>query len=236
MMTGSSKCDPRTTVLLIQSAKPTDLNALHEIRRKAWVIAYKDIYTLDEINKNFNGSSSERRTWPSINYTNEEIFVCYIRRNDIKILSSQGNDDENDDSNYHRTENNVSRAESNENVMTVKDQKEEGEESKLVIGGYAKWCFSTGQKAELSSLYIDPQYWNLGCGSMLWDHIMSRCQEESISCLDIWLLEKARSKYFYISKGCNQSKEEDGREGGKSGDYFVGHHKETALCYEMKFT
>merc|ERR1712154_520516 len=163
-----------------------------------------DIYSLDEISTYFNGSSSERRTWPSIKYTDEEIFICYIR---------------------------------SKNDVTVEEQKEEErKESKMVIGGYAKWCYERGQKGELSSLYIDPKYWNLGCGSMLWDHIMLRCKEEFILSLDIWLLDKAKSKYFYISRGCHQSQEEHGKEGGKSGDYFIGHHKETALCYEMTFT
>ena len=223
-MVDSNKCDLSSKTLFIQSAKLTDADSLHNVRRKAWEIAYKDIYTQDEIKNYFNGSANERRTWPSIDYTVEETFVCYIRRKGNKLLSQ---DDDTDISN-HRTG----------NYLTVKEQKEieEGEESKLVIGGYAKWCFTSNQKGELLSLYIHPTYWNLGCGSMLWDHIMLRCQEEFISSLDIWVLDKARSKDFYISKGCHQSVEQHKGKSGKSGDYFIGQHQEKALCYEKKFT
>ncbi len=191
------------------------LTKLHRIRQEAWEVAYSHIYCQDEIDQYFNGRYVERRTWPSINYDLGETYIA--------LCSTE----------QHR-------------VQQPHQQQQ--------IIGYAKWCFSAGGKGELQSLYVLPKFWNAGCGSMLWDRIVKRCREENVTNLDIWVLDRARSKYFYMSKGCSLAHTAvfgGGSDGDGDayvlsdasathqmfGDYFIGQHKEKAVCYrKMDFT
>mmetsp|Transcript_12020 Transcript_12020/g.16626 ORF Transcript_12020/g.16626 Transcript_12020/m.16626 type:complete len:218 (-) Transcript_12020:5-658(-) len=102
-----------------------------------------------------------------------------------------------------------------------KEEKEEGGKEEKVVG-YAKWGWTPRSKGELHSLYVLPQYWNLGGGSMLWDCIMTTCCEEQVESLDIWVLDRARSGEFYSSRGCRRVGD---------GDYYIGDHMELAVCY-----
>ena len=95
--------------------------------------------------------------------------------------------------------------------------------SSTAICAYAKWGWTPHAQAELHSLYVSPSYWNRGCGSMLWDAIMTKCRTEQVQSMDIWVLKAARSGEFYAARGCQRVAE---------GDYFIGEKKETAVCYQ----
>lgn len=107
------------------------------------------------------------------------------------------------------------------------------------IVGYVKWAWNDYNEkdltrrirsdvvqpsrfGEINSLYIHPNYWNKGIGSLLWKRIISLCHENEVKSLDIWVLQNARSAQFYIGKGCRYI---------TKGDYFIGDHLETAHCY-----
>ena len=97
--------------------------------------------------------------------------------------------------------------------------------SSTAICAYAKWGWTPHAQAELHSLYVSPSCWNRGCGSMLWDAIMTKCRTEQVQSMDIWVLKAARSGEFYAARGCKCVAE---------GDYFIGDKRETALCYRWK--
>ena len=99
--------------------------------------------------------------------------------------------------------------------------------------GYAKWAWiaaaadaaaasATQSRAEMNSLYVDPEHWGSGIGTLLWDRIIMTCREKNIESMDVWVLGRARSGEFYASKGCRLE---------ENGDYFIGDHVETASCY-----
>lgn len=91
-----------------------------------------------------------------------------------------------------------------------------------IIAAYASFGWTPHDKGELKSLYVLPQFWNKGIGTQLWNHIIDLCHKEQIKTFDIWVLENARSSEFYLSKGCIKVDQ---------GDYYIGEHLETALCY-----
>lgn len=95
--------------------------------------------------------------------------------------------------------------------------------STTAICAYAKWGWTPHAQAELHSLYVSPSYWNRGCGSMLWDSIVTKCRTEQVQSMDIWVLKAAQSGEFYAARGCKRVAE---------GDYFIGKKKETAVCYQ----
>jgi len=91
-----------------------------------------------------------------------------------------------------------------------------------IVAAYASFGWTPDDKGELKSLYVLPQFWNQGIGTQLWNHITDLCHKEQVKSIDIWVLENARSSEFYLSKGCIKVDQ---------GDYYIGEHLETALCY-----
>lgn len=177
------------TKILLRKWSPTTsntiniTNALESIRREAWEVAYRHIYSQEEVDRYFEGLSKEGRTWPSIPCRHEETAVC-----EVQPLT-------------HTAE-----------IATQLP----------AICAYAKWGWTPRAQAELRSLYVSPQHWNRGCGTILWDSIMSKCRTEQVQSMDIWVLAAARSGEFYAARGCKRVGE---------GDYFIGDKRETALCY-----
>jgi len=93
--------------------------------------------------------------------------------------------------------------------------------------GYAKWAWiaaasATPSRAELNSLYVDPEHWGNGIGTLLWDIIIMTGREKNIESMDVWVLGRVRSGELYASKGCRLE---------ENGDYFIADHVGTALCY-----
>ena len=158
-------------------------NTLESIRREAWEVAYRHIYSQEEVDRYFEGLSKEGRTWPSIPCRHEETVIC-----EVQPLTSTA----------------------------------ETATQSPAICAYAKWGWTPRAQAELHSLYVSPQHWNRGCGTILWDSIMLKCRTEQVQSLDIWVLAAARSGEFYAARGCKRVGE---------GDYFIGDKRETALCY-----
>jgi GNAT superfamily N-acetyltransferase len=96
------------------------------------------------------------------------------------------------------------------------------------ICGYAKWGWANGKsEGELRSLYIPPSHWKRGIGSILWDRVVECAKQQHVRSLDIWVLQRAKSGDFYTARlgqgGCIVEKINEG-------DYYVGSHRETALC------
>ena len=204
----------------LRHAQESDWDTIHTIRQKAWEVAYKHIYSQEEIKCYFDGQSDERRTWSATTYDHEETIVCYYLEEEKETKE--------DTASFSNST--VRTSKGGENMNSSKEAEEEvtKEESSSDIIGYIKWCFTKNGKGEILSLYIHPNHWNRNCGSMLWDYVMKKCQstQHSVTHLDIWVLDRARSKEFYISRGCVE---------GSSGDYFIGEHEEKAVCYHKYF-
>ena len=202
----------RKRKISLRHAQQSDWETIHTIRQKAWEVAYKDIYSKDEIKWYFDGQSDERRTWPTTTYDHEETIVCYC--------SKEENETKETATSFSTS---TSKSGENEDISKEEEATKDAASSSDIIG-YIKWCFTKNGKGEVLSLYIHPNHWNRNCGSMLWDYIMNQCQNtlHNVTNLDIWVLDRARSKEFYISRGCVE---------GQSGDYFIGEHKEKAVCY-----
>ena len=96
--------------------------------------------------------------------------------------------------------------------------------------GYAKWTWiaaasAAPTRAELNSLYVDPEHWGSGIGTLFWDRIIMTCREKNIESMDVWVPGRARSGELYASKGCRLE---------EIRDYFIGDHVGTALCYRWR--
>ncbi len=198
--------DMMYTKVAVRPGTKDDLDAIHSIRKQAWEVAYKHIYSQDEIKMYFEGQSCERRTWPATHFDHEQTIVCYLE-------SEKAKDEK-------------------EKVLlpafktTTEAETKTSKKNESKVIGYVKWYYAKNGKGEVGSLYVHPKYWNRRCGSMLWDHVMNQCQKDDVASLDIWVLGQARSKEFYLSKGCIE---------GQYGDYFIGEHKEKAVCYHKFF-
>ncbi|GFH54709.1 hypothetical protein CTEN210_11185 [Chaetoceros tenuissimus] len=164
----------------------------HTIRHEAWKVAYNHIYTPDEIETYFRGESTEGRTWTSLECNQKEVLFYEYDGEIVGYVKWAWNDC---DLPY------------NEKDMTNKISSDVIKPSRF---------------GEINSLYIHPNYWNKGIGSLLWKQIISLCHENEVKSLDIWVLQNARSAQFYIGKGCRYI---------TKGDYFIGDHVETAQCY-----
>lgn len=170
------------------SSSNTITNTFESIRREAWEVAYRHIYSKEEVHRYFEGLSKEGRTWPSIPCRHEETLVCEVQPSSTGAATCTS----------------------------------ETPTQSSTICAYAKWAWTPRAQAELHSLYVSPKHWNRGCGSMLWEAIMSKCRTEQVQSMDIWVLKAARSGEFYAARGCKRVAE---------GDYFIGDKRETALCY-----
>lgn len=164
----------------------------HTIRHEAWKVAYNHIYTPDEIETYFRGESTEGRTWASLECNQKEVLL-YEHNGEIVGYAKWA---WNDCGLLYNEKDTTSRIRSD--------------------------VIKPSRFGEINSLYIHPNYWNKGIGSLLWKRIISLCHENEVKCLDIWVLQNARSAQFYIGKGCRYI---------TKGDYFIGDHLETAHCY-----
>ena len=165
-------------LIQLRAGSLDESHVYHSIRRSAWEVTFRHIYSEETIESYFQGDTIAKKTWPSIKYKYSETLVCEI-----------------DDS----------------------------ESGKKRVIGYAKWEWDLNSlRGELENLYVAPEYWNAGCGSMMWDKIIANCRSKNILSLDIWVLERAQSGKFYSSRNCKRV---------NVGDYFVGDHKEIASCY-----
>lgn len=171
-------------------------NTFESIRREAWEVAYRHIYSQDEIDRYFDGKSQEGRTWPSMPCQHEETLICEVQQ---PTTATRGTC-----------------------AGTCTANAASPQQSSTRVCAYAKWGWTRNAQAELHSLYVSPQYWNQGCGSMLWEAIMKTCGSEQITSMDIWVLKAARSGEFYAARGCKCVDE---------GDYFIGDKRETAQNY-----
>jgi GNAT superfamily N-acetyltransferase len=95
------------------------------------------------------------------------------------------------------------------------------------IVGFATFGWTPMSSGELKSFYVLPQYWNKGIGSMMWKEIMEICSKNFLVSFDIWVLNRARSRDFYVVRGCTYV---------TNGDYIIGNQTEVAACYRWVST
>lgn len=76
--------------ILLRNVKASEKSQLHDIRYKAWKMAYHHIYKQDEINNYFQGNVTERRTWSSIPIQNEINLICEFEDNNAVAYASFG--------------------------------------------------------------------------------------------------------------------------------------------------
>ena len=95
-------------------------------------------------------------------------------------------------------------------------------------GGIIGFCgvsILKGGDGEIVTLYIHPDYQNIGVGTALWNAGLDLLREAGCNTAWVWVLAKARAVAFYEHKGCVLT---------EKGTYTVGDHAETTHGYTLE--
>lgn len=75
---------------------------------------------------------------------------------------------------------------------------------------------SLGQKAEIYTLYVDPNYLDRGVGKTILIEAMRRFLDNGVTSLIIWALEKNPYRHFYGAVGGKLAAEREGKHWGRN--------------------
>lgn len=155
----------------------------HKIRHEAWKVAYRNIYSPDDVERYFCGHSKEGRTWDSLVCNRNETLLYELEGEIVacakwawnvehQIANEKDAAQSPNSTNYERKDDTTS--------IMVSDQPRVG---------------------ELNILYIHPLHSNNKIGRMLWNKIVSACYEQCVETLDIWVSNVLDRQIFTSQEG-----------------------------------